>query len=90
MYSATHNSITTLGGTSVPTNSWAHIAFVLNNGTWTGFVNGNVSGTVSNSTISMASSMQHLTIGTDATAWDLTSAKVVCSLYQPMVTASAK
>jgi len=78
------------GSAKVPLNSWAHIAWVLHNGMWSGYINGTLAGTVSNNTMQFSPSAQYLNIGVDSHNWNLTTYKWLGSIFQPMMTASAK
>jgi len=93
-FSNNHASLYTVGtgdftsSASLSTNTWIHVAWVIYNGNATIYVNGvqvaNASGA------SSAMSATHLTIGTDASAWSLSTRHFNGSIFQPMVTAKAK
>jgi len=80
----THN----FGGPSVPLNSWAHVAWVHNNGTMTTYVNGVLAGSASTS--SLVSSAVEIYLCVDPYTLALTGDKFQGSVFQPMITASAK
>ena len=89
IYSQRLSRLNPLGG-NVSYNTWTHIAWVLNNGTWNAYINGILVGSVSNSSVQQASPIPQLGIGIACDNWTLNSYKFHGKVFQPMITASAK
>ena len=64
------------------------MAWVIHNGTLRVYTNGVLSGTTTGTNYTY--NKQCFTIGVQAAGWSLTSYKFIGSIFQPMVTASAK
>jgi len=64
------------------------VAWVIHNGTLSIYTNGALSGSTTGS--SYTYNKQTFTIGADAGSWSMTNYKFLGSVFQPMVTASAK
>ena len=80
----------TLGNAAVSLNAWNHVAWVNHNGIWSGYINGVLAGTLANSTLHAQGSATQFGLGVNSSAFNLTSGKFYGSLFQPMITASAK
>jgi hypothetical protein len=88
IYSTTETTYD-IGG-NVPLNAWTHVAWVLNNNTWTAYVNGISVGTVNNSSVQQTSPITQLGLGVACDNWDLVRYKFRGRIFQPMITGSAK
>jgi hypothetical protein len=89
IYSSNSLQLNEIGG-SVSLNVWTHVAWVLNNGTWTAYVNGISVGTLHNTLVGQASPIAQLGIGVASDNWNLTAYKFRGKLFQPMIAASTK
>jgi hypothetical protein len=87
---AASSGLHALGSATVPLNTWSHVAWVLYNGTWSSYIDGILTATLPNSSAAVGSSATNLTLGGDASSWNLTNYKYNGSIFQPMVTAKAK
>ena len=90
LFTPAAGALYSLGTATLPINSWTHVAWVLNSGTWSAFIDGIMVGSKPNSTILAGTSATNIIIGGDAEHMNLTYSKFKGTIFQPMVTAKAK
>jgi len=82
------NAVVSLGG-AMSMNAWNHVAWVLNSGQWSGYINGIKAGASFTNPMTW-SNIACINLGVTSDQWSLTSYKFLGKIFQPMITASAR